>query len=134
MYRSRYCERYSGVCCVSLPLVYVAKLIRFFFFWPVTDSEGYPIILRTYVSRRAAGKGRALLEKLGLAPEKIALCYNKHHQDEEEVVQEGLYAWKDDVTSDPTWKVLVEAMVYAGIGAQHVEELKEELFQNENGW
>ena len=85
------------------------------------------------MSRRAAGKGRALLEKLGLAPERIALCYNKHHQDEEEVVQEGLYAWKDDVSSDPTWKVLVEAMVYAGIGAQHVEELKEELFQNENG-
>ena len=101
--------------------------------WMVTDSEGYPILLRTYVSRRSAGKGRALLEKLGLSPEKIALCYSKYPQDEEEVVQEGLYAWKDDVSSEPTWKTLVDAMLYAGIGVQYVEELKEELYQCENG-
>ena len=85
------------------------------------------------MSRKSAKKGRALLEKLGLTPERIDACYSSHPLDEVEAVQAGLYAWKDDVTSDPTWKVLVEAMVYAGIGAQHVEELKEELFQNENG-
>ena len=85
------------------------------------------------MSRKSAKKGRALLEKLGLTPERIDACYSSHPLDEVEAVQARLYAWKDDVSSDPTWKVLVEAMVYAGIGAQHVEELKEELFQNENG-
>ena len=85
------------------------------------------------MSRRSAKKGRALLEKLGLAPERITLCYSNHPLDEEEAVQEGLYVWKDDAGCDPTWKELVEAMLYAGIGIQHVEELKEELYQNEKG-
>lgn len=85
------------------------------------------------MSRNSAGKGRALLEKLGLTPERIALCYSKYPQEEEEAVQEGLYSWKDDTNCDPTWKVLVDAMEYAGIGVQYVEELKEELYQNEKG-
>ena len=120
-----------GACVpYSTTLVYGRILLSL---WMVTDSEGYPILLRTYVSRRSAGKGRALLEKLGLSPEKIALCYSKYPQDEEEAVQEGLYAWKDDVSSEPTWKMLVDAMLYAGIGVQYVEELKEELYQCENG-
>ena len=80
----------------------------------------------------SAGKGKALLEKLGLAPETIALCYSKT-QDEEGAVQEGLFLWKDSADCDHTWKELVEAMLYAGIGVQHVEELKEELYQNEKG-
>lgn len=80
----------------------------------------------------SAGKGKALLEKLGLAPETIALCYNKT-RNEEEAVQEGLYLWKDDADCNPTWKELVEAMLYAGIGVQHVEDLKEDLYQNEKG-
>ena len=85
------------------------------------------------MSRNSAGKGRALLEKLGLTPEKIKSCYNNHILVEEEAVQAGLYFWKDDASCDPTWKVLVDAMEYAGIGVQYVEELKEELYQNEKG-
>ena len=83
-----------------------------------------------YVSRKSAGKGRAVLEGLGLTSETIAACYNRHPLDEEEVVQYGLNKWAEGHHGySPTWKVLIEAMAYAGIGQQHCKRLKEELSQ-----
>ena len=43
-----------------------------------------------FVSRVSAGKGRAVLEGVGLAPETVRACYGRHPGNEEEAVQEGL--------------------------------------------
>ena len=81
------------------------------------------------MSRKAAGKGRAILEGVGLLPEVIQMCYVDHPQQEEEAVQSGLLIWRNGGGDEPTWAVLLEAMKYAEIGVQHVTSLKEELLK-----
>ena len=93
-----------------------------------TDRPDHLILFRTYVSRTAAGNGRAVLEGVGLDSATIAACFTSHPQNEEEAVQAGLTKWKDGKgCRSPTWAVLLEAMTFAGIAQQHVNGLKEKL-------
>ena len=93
-------------------------------------STGHPdhlILFRKYVSRKAAGEGRAVLEGVGLNSETIAACFNSHPLNEEEAVQAGLTKWCGGRgKKPPTWQVLFAAMEYAQIAEQHVHDLKKE--------
>ena len=83
------------------------------------------------MSRKSAGKGHAVLEGVGLAPETVRACYSKHPFSEEEAVQEGLIMWSEGHHGKTcTWKVLLGAMVYAGIGEKHCTGLRKELRQH----
>ena len=93
-----------------------------------TAIEGYLILFRNYVSRMSAGKGRAVLEGVGLTPEAIAACYGRHPLSEEEAVQDGLIKWAEGCHGcNPSWQVLLDAMEYARISQQHCQGLKEKL-------
>ena len=81
------------------------------------------------MSQQAWGKGRALLEALGLSAAQIAECYGMHHPNEEEVVQRGLQVWLEG-GANTTWEALLEAMETAEIDVQQREGLKEELRSN----
>jgi len=97
---------------------------------PSVACKGYLILFRTYVSRPSAGKGRAVLEGIGLAPETIRACYGRHPLEEEESVQDGLIKWAEGHHSySPTWKTLLGAMEYAGVAQQHCQGLRDELYQ-----
>ena len=79
----------------------------------------YPRYFRIHVSRKAAGKGRAVLEGVGLDSATIAACYTKNPQDEEAIVQEGLTRWTGGHgTQPPTWGVLFKAMENAKMTVQ----------------
>ena len=93
-----------------------------------TDRPDHLRLFRTYVSRTAAKKGRAVLEGVGLRSHAIDACFSDHPLDEEEAVQAGLTKWSGGQSDEPpTWKVLIEAMEYARIAQQHIEDLKEKL-------
>ena len=94
---------------------------------PSADRPDHLKLLRKYVSRIAAGKGRAVLEGVGLDSHTIAACFQSNPLKNEEAVQAGLIRWKDGQGLPPTWSVLFEAMDYAGIAQQHIQSLKEEL-------
>ena len=81
------------------------------------------------MSQHAWGKGRALLEALGLSTTQIAKCYGMHPLNEEESVQHGLQVWVDG-GANTTWEALLKAMETAGIAVQQREGLKEELCSN----
>ena len=88
------------------------------------------MLFRRFVSRNAAGKGRAVLEGVGLSNETIWMCYSMSSHDEEEAVQSGLNKWKDGEGVTPaTWMVLLEAMDYAGFAVLHITSLEEELLK-----
>ena len=88
----------------------------------------YMILLRTYVSRPAVGKGRAVLEGVGLDSSEIEECFTKHLLNEEEAVQAGLTKWSRGHGRLPnTWVVLLAAMEYATIAHAHVHHLKDAL-------
>ncbi len=94
-----------------------------------TDCPDHLILLRRYVSRKAAGKARAVLEGVGLETSTIDACFSAHSLNDEEVVQAGLVKWRDGQGNKqpPTWEVLISAMEYAGVAQKHVKELKERL-------
>ena len=81
------------------------------------------------MSQQAWGKGRALLEALGLSAAQIAKCYGMHLPNEEDAVQHGLQVWLEGGTNT-TWEALLEAMETAEIDVQQREGLKEELRSN----
>ena len=81
------------------------------------------------MSRQAWGKGRALLEALGLTGAQIAQCYGMRPLNEEESVQDGLQAWIEG-GRNTTWGDLLRAMETAGIAIQQRDGLKEELCSN----
>ena len=89
------------------------------------------MLFRIYVSRKAAGKARAVLEGLSLDTSTTDACFSAHAANDEEIVQAGLVKWKEGQgllqKQPPTWKVLLSAMEYAGIAQQHIMELKEKL-------
>ena len=86
------------------------------------------MLSRIHVSRTAAGKGRAVLEGVGLHTATIEACFADHPQDAEAAVQAGLTKWIGGKgCQPPTWKVLVDAMDYAGIAQQHIQALKADL-------
>ena len=89
------------------------------------DHPDHLILFRTYVSRNAARKGRAVLEGVGLRTETIEACFRSHPLDEEEAVQSGLVKWCGGQSHrPPTWQVLLAAMEYAKIADEHVQGLK----------
>ena len=91
------------------------------------DRADHLILFRMHVSRKAAGKARAVLERVGLDAATIAACFSANQSDEE-VVQDGLTRWTGGLGSQPpTWGVLLEAMKYANIAQQHVDELRRKL-------
>ena len=83
-------------------------------------------LFRKYVSRNAAGKGRAVLEGVELDSSTIEACF-EGHPNTEEAVQTGLVRWKDGQGLPPTWGVLVDAMDYAEVAQQHIDGLKAKL-------
>ena len=92
------------------------------------DHPDHLILFRKYVSRKAASKGRAVLEGVGLNAETIEACFRSHPLNEEEAVQSGLIKWSSGQShKSPTWQILLAAMEYADIADQHVQGLKEEL-------
>ena len=92
------------------------------------DRPGYLMLFRKYVSRRAADKGRAVLEGVGLETSTIQTCFEDHVRNVEETVQTGLTKWSGGQgLQPPTWKVLLEAMSYAEIAQLHIEDLKTDL-------
>ena len=103
--------------CRSLPVVAVAGL------------NSHLVLLRRRVSQQAWGKGRALLEALGLTTAQIAKCYGMHPLNEEEAVQHGLQVWLEG-GANTTWEVLLKAMETAKIDMQQRKGLKEELRSN----
>ena len=110
---------------LALPLV--RNVFGKFLFFSA-DHPNYLMLFRLFVSRKASGKGRAVLEGLGHRAETIEACFNSHPLNEEEAVQEGLVKWRDGRSrKPPTWQVLLAAMEYAEIADQHVQGLKEKL-------
>ena len=92
------------------------------------DRPDRIILFRKYVSRKAATKGRAVLEGVGLVTETIDACFSSHPRNEEEAVQAGLTRWcSGQGRQPPTWEVLISAMEYANIAQQHIEDLKKRL-------
>ena len=93
------------------------------------DHPRHLMLLRKYISRRAAGKGRAVLEGVGLDAPTIAACFTAHPMNEEGVVQEGLTRWCGGSKGfqPPTWGVLVEAIEFAELAQQDIDSLKSAL-------
>ena len=87
------------------------------------------MLFRSHVSRQAAGKGRAVLEGVGLLSEVIDMCYVDHSRSEEEAVQAGLIIWRRGGGESPTWGMLIDAMRYAQIAVHQLEALEEELLK-----
>ena len=80
------------------------------------------------MSRKAAGKGRAVLEGVELDTPTIKACFKDNPMDEEGAVQEGLTRWiEGEGSQPPTWEMLFEAMDFAKIAQQHVQSLMEDL-------
>ena len=89
------------------------------------DHPCHLMLLRKYVSRRAAGKGRAVLEGVWLDAPTIAACFTAHPMNEEGAVQEGLTKWCGGKGfQPPTWGVLVEAIEFAELAQQDIDGLK----------
>ena len=86
------------------------------------------MLFRRHVSRAAAGKGRAVLEGVWLDAPTIEACFVNNPQKVEEAVQAGLTKWVEGKGHQPpTWRVLLEAMQYAEIDSQHIQDLKASL-------
>ena len=96
----------------------------------LTDRPDHIVLFREYVSRKAAGNARAVLEGVGLDTPTISACFSDNSS-VEEVMQAGLVKWSegqgDRLKQPPTWRVLISAMEYAGIAQQYIKELKEKL-------
>ena len=110
------------VCCLYDNLVVKGLALS-------ADCPDHIKLFRRYVSRKAAGKARAVLEGVGLETSTIDACFSAHPLNDEEIVQAGLVKWRDGQGNKqpPTWEVLISAMEYAGVAQQHVKELKEKL-------
>ena len=92
------------------------------------DHPDHLIILRKHVSRITAGRGRAVLEGVGLESQIIEACYRNNRFKEEEAVQDGLTRWLDGQGQQPpTCSMLIEAMEHAEIEQQYIQDLKKEL-------
>ena len=93
-----------------------------------TDRSDHLKLFRTYVSKKSAGKARAVLEGVELDTVTINACFGAHPHNDEEAVQEGLTKWVGGKgIQPPTWSVLIEAMDYAEIAEQDIQGLKKKL-------
>ena len=92
------------------------------------DHPDHLVLFRKYVSRKALGKGQAILEGVGLDSNTIVACFNSHPMNEEAAVQAGLVKWCGGQSHKPSsWDVLIYAMEYALIPQQDIWGLMEEL-------
>ena len=88
----------------------------------------YIKLFRIHVSRKATRKAKVVLEGLELDQNTIDACETAHPTNNEEIVQDGLTRWCGGKGAQPpTWNVLIEAMRYAEIAQQDIEELKQKL-------
>ena len=95
----------------------------------IAGYKKYAVLFREHVSRQGAGKGKAVLEHVGLTREQINMCYQSNPRNEEEAIQDGLHKWQETQGDHCTWQDLLKAMKYAGIAEQHCRNLEEELCQ-----
>ena len=95
----------------------------------IAGYKNYAVLFRKHVSRQGAGKGKAILECVGLTREQIQLCYQSNPRNEEEAIQDGLKKWQETQGDNCTWQDLLEAMTFAGISEQHCSQLVQELHQ-----
>ena len=94
----------------------------------LAEYPDYQMLFRKFVSRKALGDGRAVLEGVGLDSNTIDGCFNDHPVKEEAAIQAGLVKWCGGQSHKPsTWEVLIKAMEYAQLPQQDVRRLKEEL-------
>ena len=94
----------------------------------MADRLNYLVLFRRHVSKRAAGKGRAVLEEVLLDAATIEACFRNRPLNEEEAVQAGLTKWAQGKGHQPpTWGVLLEAMENAEIPQQDINDLKASL-------
>ena len=107
----------QGLCNVGLVLSFAA------------GNQKCDMMLRTFVSRVAAGKGRAILEGLGLPAGTREMCFVNNPLNMEEAIQCGLLQWKNGHGYSHTWEVLLRAMAYAEIPVQDVKKLKEKILK-----
>ena len=92
------------------------------------DRQNHLNLFRKHVSRRAAGKGRAVLEGVWFDASTIEACFRRNPLDEEGAVQAGLTKWVEGKgRQPPTWKALIEAMEDAEIAQEHFLHLKTDL-------
>ena len=82
------------------------------------------------MSRKSAGKVKAVLEGVGLDQATIRVCIHGNPLNDEEAVQDGLIKWTEGQGKQPpTWAVLLEAMKYARIDRDSIRHLKEKLLK-----
>ena len=62
---------------------------------PSSDHPDHLSLFRDYVSRKATGKGRAVLEGVGLDVATVEMCFRNNVLNEEEAVQTGSIKWSD---------------------------------------
>ena len=92
------------------------------------DRPDHIMLFRVHVSRKAAGKARAVLEGVGLDQPTINACFSAYPLDDEKIIQDGLTRWCGGKgTQPPTWNVLIAAMKYAEIAQQDIRGLEKEL-------
>ena len=103
--------------------------ITVFVLLSVAGDQKCDMMLRKFVSRVAAGKGRAILEGLGLPAGTREMCFVNNPSNVEEAIQYGLLQWKNGHGYNPTWEVLLKAMAYAEVAVQNVEKLKNEILK-----
>ena len=83
------------------------------------------MLFRKHVSRRAADKGRAVLEGVGLDASTIRTCFEDNARNVEEAVHTGLTKWSEGQgLQPPTWKVLLQAMSDAEMAQQDIRDLE----------
>ena len=90
------------------------------------ERLGYLMIFRQHVSRRAAGKGKSVLEEVELDTAIIDMLIENNPDDMESTVQAGLIKWSDQ-SKTPTWQVLCEAMKEASMDLSDINSLKQAL-------
>ena len=61
----------------------------------IAVCERYAVLFRKHISRNAFGKGRAILEWVGLDPEVVNHCYGSPTLDEEAAIQKGMLKWRE---------------------------------------
>ena len=92
------------------------------------ERPDHLMLIRKHVSRKAAGKERALLEGLQLDTATIETCFRNNPLDVVEAVQAGVTKWIEcSGHQPPTWGVLLEAMDDAEFARQHIQDLKRDL-------
>lgn len=84
-------------------------------------------LFRYYVSSKAARKGKAVLEGVGLDSDTLQQCFEDNQGNNEAAVQAGLILWKDGQGLPNTWGVLIDAMKYAKIATEHIDDLMAKL-------